>query len=70
MDKISLGLESMTLAIKVRRYMRDVGIDSRLIKADGITNVGCQYGISIERSDYLKAVAELNRRKIKYRVIE
>ena len=70
MDKILLGFESMTIAIKVRRYLREIGIDAVLAKVDGISNAGCQYGINIERDCYLKSIAEINRRKIKYRVIE
>ena len=70
MDKILLGFESMTIAIKVRRYLREIGVDAVLAKVDGISNTGCQYGINIERDCYLKSIAEINRRKIKYRVIE
>ena len=65
-----LGLESMTIAIKVRRYLREIGVDATLVKVDGLTNVGCQYGLSVDRSEYFKSIAEINRRKIKYRVIE
>ena len=60
----------MTVALKIRRYLRELGIAARLVKVDGITDVGCQYALSIERSYYLKAVSELNRRQITYRVID
>ena len=70
MDKILLGFESMTVAIKVRDILRRIEVDSKLIKVDGVSNGGCQYGISIDRADYFKSIAELSRRKVEYRVIE
>ena len=70
MDSILLGFESMTIAIKVRRYLREIGVDSVLAKIDGVNNLGCQHGLYLDRSDYFKSIAEINRRKIKYRVIE
>ena len=70
MDKISLGFESMTVAIKVRGILRGLNVDSGLIKMDASGDVGCQYGVSIDRGEYFKTIAELTRRKIKYRVID
>ena len=65
MNKILLGLESPTKAIKAKNALHRSGIQVKIIKIDG-GEIGCKHGVEIDESDLISGIDILRRNNIKY----
>ncbi len=69
MKKTILTLPSLTYAIKAKKALLRIGIQSELVKVDGKkTTRGCTHGISLSDTSYYDAVLELRNLGIEYAV--
>ena len=69
MKNIAIGVESITVAIKARKLLREEKIHSRISRGAAIReHIGCEYALEISERDFFSAVAVLRRASISYRL--
>ena len=69
MKTITLGVGSITYAIKARRLVERSGIKAKLIKTtSSINDRGCQYGIVIDESEFYDVISVLRDNGVQYQV--
>lgn len=67
--KTTITVGSVTYAIKARKLLQRIGIDSKLVKVDNTkANKGCEYGIEFPSNFLYDVVAELKSHGIAYSV--
>ncbi len=69
MRTITVGVGSVTYAIKARRLIERSGIKTKLIKtASSPNDRGCQYGIVFSENQFYDVIALLRNNGIEYSV--
>ena len=71
MGIITIGLKSMTYAMKVKKILQRNGISASIVKI-GISNKdnGCAYGLNINRAYLFDAIRLLKEAGIEYSLVD
>ena len=71
MNYITIYVDSVTYAIKLKKLLSRNGIESRLIKVEDKKGLsGCLHGVTINRSNFLNAVVIMKENNIDYTIYE
>ena len=69
MNNITVTVDSVTYAIKLKKILSRGGIQAKLVKIeDGKGIIGCMHGVSIREDDYLSAVIIMRENGVRYSV--
>ena len=69
LNKTTITVGSVTYAIKVRKLLSRMNVQSKLVKVDASKTVGgCTHGLEFASADYYSVVMELKKAGIKYTV--
>lgn len=69
MNNITVTVGSVTYAIKLKKMLSRVGIQSKLIKIEDEKGIiGCMHGVSIGEEDYLSAVKIMRENGVRYSI--
>lgn len=66
---VTLSIPTATYAVKARKALLRVGVESKLIKTVSGSNNGCGYGLEINEKDLYTAVYELKSLNIPYKTV-
>ena len=70
MNKTTITVGSVTYAIKARKLLQRMKIQSKLIKIDAsISPDGCKHGIEFDSDDLFSVVMGLRNAGINYKII-
>ena len=71
MNKTTITVGSVTYAIKAKKLLSRMNIQSKLIKVDASQTVsGCTHGIEFASADFYTVVMELKKAGINYSVYQ
>ena len=71
LNYITIYVDSVTYAIKLKKLLSRNGIESRLIKVEDKKGLsGCLHGVTINRSNFLSAVVIMKENNIDYTIYE
>ena len=68
MKKVTITLPSVTYAIKLRKKLGAVNINSKLVKLDTQKSGGCEYGVEFAENYLLDVVSLVKEENIVYSV--
>ena len=69
MNKTTVTVGSVTSAIRVKKLLSHINIQSKLVKIDASkTTNGCTHGLEFASTDYYSVVTELQKAGINYTV--
>ncbi len=66
---VTLSIPTATYAIKAKKAIRHVGVESKLIKTVSESTSGCGYALEIDEKDLYSAVYELKAQGIPYKTV-
>lgn len=66
---VTLFIPTATYAIKAKKAIDRVGVESKLIKTVSESNSGCGYALEIEEKDLYSTVYELKALGIPYKTV-
>ena len=70
MKKTTLTVGSVTYAIKARKLLQRMKIQSKLVKIDvASSSSGCRYGIEFASEDFYSVVMGLRNAGIEYQIV-
>lgn len=71
MKSVILTVSTPTYAIKAKRILRSIGINTEIIKVDsGTMNGGCTHGIKFDEKYFYDVISALREKNINYRMYQ
>lgn len=71
MEKVQIGVDGITAAIKARKILRDEGVVAKVLKTTAaLGGGGCSHVIEMRSEDFFYAASVLRRAEINYRFLE
>lgn len=68
MNGVIIIIGSITYAMKAQKALKEIGVYASLIKKSGELRRGCSYGIRVNASNFMAAIAKLKELNIDYEV--
>ena len=69
LNNITVTVDSVTYAIKLKKMLSRAGIQSTLVKVEDVKGkIGCMHGVSIREEDYLSAVKIMRENGVRYSI--
>lgn len=68
LNSVILTVSTPTYAIKAKRILRNIGINTEVVKVD--TSNGCTHGIKFSDRYFYDVISMLREKNISYRVYE